>query len=712
MPRQLGSRSVWRVRLFGGLSCDRGDGTLDLPPASTHPLLAALLTGPRRVQRVPLARELYPELDESAARQRVSHQLWLLRQRWPEVPLEVGREVITIPADAWVVDVAEFRHLARAEDAETALRALSLTARGPLLPEVDNPFVGTLREELRVEAAQLRLRLSRRMLDIGELELSVELAQASVAEDPLDERRVLQLVRALIAVGRRADAKAEFTRYALAAEQLGVPLGPEISNALEAGPEVVPVGGTATSVRAHDVVATVLRALRAGRIDAARPLVRGLGPEHPDRPELEGLLAAAEGHRELALDRFATSTTGVGAVRQAETLLAAHDLAEAETLARTALLEVERGDAAAIRAAALVVLSRCALLRGDAGQAGAFADRAVQEARRVRGRYELARARHASGRALLAVGQFRPAMDDLRRAWSIGDEEGYRFVAIEAGLDLGAAAARTGALRRAAVVFAAVASIARDAGAVRSMVVAETRRVDVLSRLGAHGEAMKSARSLSVDDEVRRDAWRRHRAIGSLLRAATWLGTRPARGTVGKLLASEQVAELEPIRLVHVRTVAALRSGDPSGALEHLETVSVDRDATVWGTYQALRAIALADTGDQAGAQRAAHDAVLHAGSGQTPLDLASFAWFALSRSSLDVDEAARARHHGAQRIVQALQLNIDAEAEVDADGFLTRDEVQRELRPTVKELLRGLPAAASDAPPLEPAEPEAESVG
>lgn len=696
---------MWSVRLFGGFAGERNRELLDAPPASTHALLAALLTGPRRVQRVPLARELYPDVDEATARQRVSHQLWLVRQRWADVPIEVGRDQITVDVDAWSVDVVEFRHCARAEDAETGLRALHLASRGPVLPDNDNPFAVSLREEIQLEAAQLRLRLSRRMLDIGELDLSVQLAQESVAGDPLDERRVLHLLRALIASGRRADAKAEFTRYALGVEQLGVPLGPEIATILESGPEVVAIGGPAEVFHEADAATTIRRALRAGQVDDARPLVRALVPDHADRAELEGLLALAEGHHDLALDRFAASTSGVGVVRQAEALIDGGDVDAAEDRARAALLAVDTAHAATIRAGALVVLSRCALERGAPAEAGAFADRAVQEARRVPGRYELARARLAAGQALLAAGHLRPAMADLRRAWTIGDEEDYRFVTLDAALALGSAAARTGALRRAAVAFTAAASAAATLGRCGPAVVAGSRRVGVLSRLGAHGEAMRSARLLSVDDAVRRDAGCRHRAIEGLLRAATWLGTRPARGTVDKVLASEQVAELDPMRLVDVRAIAALRADDARGALEHLAALEAETDHPLWGLCQALRSLALVRNGDQAGALTAAEAAVLHAGSGRLPLDLAPLAWWSLSRATVDVEESERARRHGAQRIIDALNLNIDDE--VDADGFLTRDEVQRDLLPTVKELLVGSANAAGGPSHPTVADPE-----
>ena len=220
--------------------------------------------------------------------------------------LAVEREAVDAAAFSALVAAGrrELRDGADATARDTLAKALSLWRGPPLVDAGDAGYAAAPRVRLqdqllgaRTDMIEAELRLGRGVDVIGDLE-------SLVAANPLRERLAGQLMRALAAAGRTADALAVFDRLrAHLADELGVDPGPEVQALQlavlrgEIEPEVMttpPSGRRHSNLRAsltsfigrEDELARVSTLLESGR------LVTIVGPGGAGKTRLASEVAA------------------------------------------------------------------------------------------------------------------------------------------------------------------------------------------------------------------------------------------------------------------------------------------------------------------------------------------------------------------------------------------------------------------------------------
>jgi predicted ATPase len=219
-------------------------------------LIRLAIDAGRPVDADRLAEDLWPDEQPTEAANALQALVSRLRRATGRESIEHGAGGYRLAVDPADVDAAEFewlvaegrRELAEADQAgaaDTLRRALGLW-RGPALADArDAPFAAaaiTRLEELRLAALEDRIEAD---LTLGRGAGLVPEAEALVAAHPLRERLRGQLMRALYAAGRQADALAVYadTRRLLA-DQLGVDPSPALAAVQlailrgEAGPPV------------------------------------------------------------------------------------------------------------------------------------------------------------------------------------------------------------------------------------------------------------------------------------------------------------------------------------------------------------------------------------------------------------------------------------------------------------------------------------------
>jgi DNA-binding SARP family transcriptional activator len=236
LSRTAYSLLVLGYRLLGPLEVEGEDGPIRLGGPKQRATLAILLLNANRVVSIDrLADDLYAGSPPASAVAQVQRQVSELRKALgPEAAIETRAPGYLIRLDDEQLDLGRFERLcSRAEaptEAATLLReALSLWRGEPLADLDGEPFAAPAVQrlgELRLAALEQRieadLRLGRQREVVPELE---EL----VADHPLRESFVAQLMVGLYRSGRQADALAAFRR---AREQLVDQLGLEPGPAL------------------------------------------------------------------------------------------------------------------------------------------------------------------------------------------------------------------------------------------------------------------------------------------------------------------------------------------------------------------------------------------------------------------------------------------------------------------------------------------------
>ncbi|GAB3714863.1 BTAD domain-containing putative transcriptional regulator [Nocardiopsis oceani] len=230
-----------RIGILGPLEVCSDDGDLaDVPGARLRALLAALALEPGRVVAKPtLVDWIWGEHPPSGADNALQRLVSRLRRALPERTVEARDGGYRLRVDPDAVDAARFERLvdrARREAGPGRVRllreALALW-RGPALADVG------LRESAALDAAVTRLERLRLTAMEDRFDEQITLGHGAdlvaeltglVAADPLRERLVAALMRALSAVGRDTEALLVYqrTREALA-EELGADPSPELS---------------------------------------------------------------------------------------------------------------------------------------------------------------------------------------------------------------------------------------------------------------------------------------------------------------------------------------------------------------------------------------------------------------------------------------------------------------------------------------------------
>ncbi|SDU46118.1 ATP-binding protein [Jiangella alkaliphila] len=217
------------VRLLGPLEAIGEDGVpLAVGGPRARALLALLALDAGRWVPVPrLIDGVYGTEPPGSPRHAIEAQVSRLRSRG--ISVEHGRSGYRLAVDPEAVDVHRFTRLAAERAAERLRAALDLW-RGPALADVaEAPFAAAAAADLEERRLAVVEELAEAELALGRhRELTVSLASVAAGE-PLRERLHGQLMRALAADGRRAEALTVFARLRdRLGDQLGVPPSPEL----------------------------------------------------------------------------------------------------------------------------------------------------------------------------------------------------------------------------------------------------------------------------------------------------------------------------------------------------------------------------------------------------------------------------------------------------------------------------------------------------
>jgi predicted ATPase/DNA-binding SARP family transcriptional activator len=221
---------VLRIHLFGGARFDRDGEPLRRPSRNALAVLAYLISHhDERVSRAKLAFTLWPDEAEAAAFARLRRALFTLNEALPSaaVPfVSAAKNDISWnrAADAWA-DVVAFRQLA--VDPQHMKAAIDVYA-GPLLPELDDPWLFEPRERL----ARLYDRLLETVIEqersAGNRVAAQRYSDIRLVADPLREDVLRRTMELSIENADRAGALRIYRRFAdRLRDEVGVGPDPE-----------------------------------------------------------------------------------------------------------------------------------------------------------------------------------------------------------------------------------------------------------------------------------------------------------------------------------------------------------------------------------------------------------------------------------------------------------------------------------------------------
>jgi DNA-binding SARP family transcriptional activator len=215
-----------RFQLLGDVRVTRDGQQVDIGPLRQRSVLAALLVDVNEtVSTDQLVDRVWGDEPPTTARGTLASYLTRLRQALPEVPIERVRGGQRLVADPAAVDIVEFRaHI----EAGRYGKALELW-RGEPLGGLSTPWATRLRDKLADEAFAAVLDLADEHLTTGRYAEALPMLSQVAVDHPLDERLTGQLMQALAATGRQADALQQYERLRRQlADELGVDPGPEL----------------------------------------------------------------------------------------------------------------------------------------------------------------------------------------------------------------------------------------------------------------------------------------------------------------------------------------------------------------------------------------------------------------------------------------------------------------------------------------------------
>jgi DNA-binding SARP family transcriptional activator len=190
-------------------------------PDGSRRLVALLALDRRCLDRRFIAGTLWPETDEGHAAGCLRTALWRLRREGLDIVV-VGKTALQLRSDARV-DVEEeelewaSRIIARRESPDDLVMTERRAAGLDLLPGWYDDWVSPHRERLRQRILHALDELSHALSTAARYADAVEVAQASVACDPLRESGQRALIRAHLAEGNTAEARARIRAVRVAA---------------------------------------------------------------------------------------------------------------------------------------------------------------------------------------------------------------------------------------------------------------------------------------------------------------------------------------------------------------------------------------------------------------------------------------------------------------------------------------------------------------
>ncbi|MEQ1698827.1 MAG: AAA family ATPase [Ilumatobacteraceae bacterium] len=222
-----------RVVLLGGFAIVHGVELVTPSPGNPAHLVKLLaLRGTMSSEQVVDA--LWPDADIGTGRARLRNLLNRVRSQSGDVVTRAG-EALQLSAGV-TTDVAQFEAAVTAAfDAPQSERAgmarLALGAyAGDLLPaDVYEDWAAAPRERLRRRYLSLIDIVADDSFARGDLDEGMRLLDLGIEAEPLEERRYLVAVQALLAGGRRSAARELVLRAAAALDELGLPLSAELS---------------------------------------------------------------------------------------------------------------------------------------------------------------------------------------------------------------------------------------------------------------------------------------------------------------------------------------------------------------------------------------------------------------------------------------------------------------------------------------------------
>jgi predicted ATPase/DNA-binding SARP family transcriptional activator len=229
--------SPWRIELFGSLQMRQGSQIIARFQTYKTGALLAFLAFYRNTahSRESLAELLWPDADPESARNSLRVALASLRRQLEPTSVPVGAVLIAdrvnvrLNPDAFTTDVLEFETLLARErqaedpaDAERQLMRAVECYRGPLLANHYEDWITSERERLSDAYLGALRRLTKRLVEIRELDRALEYANKAVAADPLREGAHRDLMRLYAAIGRPAAALQQYQELErLLHEELG-----------------------------------------------------------------------------------------------------------------------------------------------------------------------------------------------------------------------------------------------------------------------------------------------------------------------------------------------------------------------------------------------------------------------------------------------------------------------------------------------------------
>jgi len=224
-----------RIQTLGGLSAHGTEGLLSGEAAQPRRLaLLALLAraGDRGISRDRLVGYLWPDADEDRARRSLSQALYSLRQGSGSEELFLGTQELRLNPALVTSDLAEFDSTRREGDWGRAAELYT----GPFLDGFHLPgtaeferWVEAERQTLTNEYAELLERLAEQADRNGEHRSAVGWWRKLAAQDPLNARIALALMRSHVAAGDRNAALRHAGVYqALVEQELDFPADREV----------------------------------------------------------------------------------------------------------------------------------------------------------------------------------------------------------------------------------------------------------------------------------------------------------------------------------------------------------------------------------------------------------------------------------------------------------------------------------------------------
>ena len=195
---------MFRLRTFGGLVLIDAAGVPVVPQRRRLALLALLAAaGERGMTRDKVLAYLWSENAAENARHALEQLLYSIRKQVPE-PLIQGTDRLRVNPQMISADVTEFGRAMAARDPARAVRIYG----GPFLdgfhlsgaPEFER-WVEQERARLATEHAEALRRLAGEAHELGRRTAEIDLWRRLATTDPLGERTVISLVRALVEAG-------------------------------------------------------------------------------------------------------------------------------------------------------------------------------------------------------------------------------------------------------------------------------------------------------------------------------------------------------------------------------------------------------------------------------------------------------------------------------------------------------------------------------